>query len=103
MRKHHQYFVYIVTNKYKTVLYTGVTNNLLRRKDQHQKNAQSGDTRTFTGKYNVYHLVYFEEHKYVLNAIAREKEIKDWKREDKINLIEAFNPNWKFYFEEDEV
>jgi putative endonuclease len=102
MKKYHQYFVYIVTNKNKTVLYTGVTNNIFRRKGEHEQNALQGKKRTFTGRYNAYHLVYFEEHKYILNAISREKEIKRWYRAQKIALIEQFNPEWKFYFEEEE-
>ena len=102
MPKHHQYFVYIATNKYKTVLYTGVTNNVIRRQSEHEQNSIQGKKRTFTGRYNAYHIVYFEEHKYILNAIAREKEIKKWYRAAKIALIEQFNPEWEFYFEGDE-
>ena len=99
MPKHHQYFVYIATNKYKTVLYTGVTNNSIRRQSEHEQNSIQGKKRTFTGRYNAYHIVYFEEHKYILNAIAREKEIKKWYRAAKIELIEQFNPEWEFYLE----
>jgi putative endonuclease len=55
---------------------------------------------SFTGRYNAYHLVYYEWHQYILNAIEREKEIKGWKRYKKVELIESFNPEWRFLNDE---
>lgn len=85
------HYVYILTNKNHTVLYVGRSKQLKRRLNQHKNNK----TNTFTGKYNVYKLVYFETTQYVNNAIKREKQIKKWKREWKINLINGLNPDWK--------
>ena len=92
---HHNYWVYITTNPKKTVLYTGVTNNLERRLSEHIAD-NATDKNTFAGKYFCYNLVYFEYHRYVLNAIAREKEIKTWVRVKKEALINSFNPDWRF-------
>ena len=91
----HNYFVYITTNKTKSVLYTGVTNNLVRRLSEHEDDAKGGK-KHFTGRYKVFHLVYYERFQYILNAIRREKEIKGWVREKKKKLIFEFNPEWKF-------
>ena len=85
-----QYFVYIVTNKYHTVLYTGVTNNLDRRIDQHRTALPT----TFTGRYKTNKLVYFEEHGDILEAISREKQIKAGSRQKKMDLINSINPEW---------
>lgn len=90
--KEHQYFVYILTNKNKTVLYTGVTNNLERRIIEHYFGKSS-----YTRKYNCYYLIYYEHYRYVSAAIDREKEIKGWKRDKKEALIYAENPNWEFW------
>jgi putative endonuclease len=90
------YFVYIITNKNKTVLYTGVTNNLVLRLQQHAANVESGKRKTFTGRYACRYLVYFEEHKYILNAIAREKQIKGWTRAKKEALIRSINLGMAF-------
>jgi putative endonuclease len=76
------YYVYITTNFTKTVLYTGVTNNLEQRITEHY--LSSKDKKSFTGKYNAFYVLYYESHQYVENAIAREKEIKGWRREKKI-------------------
>ena len=84
------YFVYIMTNRSKT-LYTGVTNNLERRVYEHKNKLVAG----FTSKYNITKLVYYEETSNVHAALAREKQIKDWRRAKKIALIEAENPEWK--------
>ena len=89
-----QYYVYILTNYKKTVLYTGVTNNLEQRIIEHYLNKENLET--FTGKYDVFHLIYYECTQYVNNAIAREKEIKSWSRKKKEDLINSFNPQWKF-------
>jgi putative endonuclease len=72
-------------------LYVGRTNNLKRRLYQHKNNKES----SFTGKYNTNKLVYFEITKYVNNATKRERQIKKWKREWKVNLINGLNPDWK--------
>ena len=89
-----QYYVYILTNYKKTVLYTGVTNNLEQRITEHY--LDRGNAKTFTGKYNAFFLVYYECTQYINNAIAREKEIKGWNRKKKEELITSFNPAWKF-------
>nr|MBK9650721.1 GIY-YIG nuclease family protein [Bacteroidota bacterium] len=95
----HNYFVYIVTNKNRTVLYTGVTNDLERRLYEHEKNSKSIN-KTFTGRYNAYFLIYWESFQYIQHAIEREKEIKGWTRLKKENLINGFNPDWKFLNDE---
>ena len=85
-----QYYVYIMTNKSRT-LYTGVTNNLERRVYEHKNKLIEG----FTKKYNITKLVYYEISNDVEAAIAREKQIKGWLRRKKIVLIESANPQWK--------
>ena len=85
-----EYYVYIMTNKSKT-LYTGVTNDLVRRVYEHKSKIISG----FTSRYNITKLVYFEAGDNINVAIAREKQIKGWLRAKKIALIESINPNWK--------
>jgi putative endonuclease len=92
--------VYIVTNKNKTVLYTGITNDLRRRLWEHQQNSIPFRSQTFAGKYNAYFLIYYEHFGWVENAIAREKEIKGWRREKKEALINRVNPGWRFLNEE---
>jgi len=84
------YFVYIMTNKSKT-LYTGMTNNLARRDFEHKNKLLEG----FTKKYNINKLVYFEVFNNPDDAIRREKQIKGWLRKKKIELIESLNPEWK--------
>ncbi|HLW69533.1 MAG TPA: GIY-YIG nuclease family protein [Candidatus Binataceae bacterium] len=83
------YYVYIMTNR-THVLYIGITNNLARRVAEHQE----GVVRGFTQKYHLARLVYFEPFHDVRDAIAREKQLKGWRREKKINLIESSNPKW---------
>ncbi|MDA0737968.1 MAG: GIY-YIG nuclease family protein [Nitrospirae bacterium] len=85
-----QYYVYMMTNKSKT-LYTGVTNNLTRRVFEHQQ----GLGGQFTQKYRISRLVYFEETRDVHAALTREKQIKGWTRAKKLELIEAQNSEWK--------
>jgi putative endonuclease len=85
------YYVYILTNQYNKVLYTGVTNDLARRCFEHQKKILGG----FTAKYNVDKLVFYEEFDMIIDAIAREKQIKGYSRKKKIALIERFNIDWK--------
>ena len=96
--KEHNYWVYIVTNYKRTTLYIGVTNDLGRRLQQHYGNR--GNPETFAGKYYCYNLVYHEWHQYVLNAIDREKELKNLLREKKEELIRSVNPEWKFFNKE---
>ena len=88
------YYTYILTNQRKTVLYTGVTNNLIRRISEHY--LQKGNMQSFTGRYNCHNLVYYEEHIFITDAIAREKIIKNWPRAWKENLIASENPEWVF-------
>jgi putative endonuclease len=91
-------FVYILTNKHKTTLYVGVTDNMAERLAKHYEGR--GDKTTFTGRYNCFYLVYYEEHLQMLIAIAREKEFKKWRRSKKIALINSFNPEWRFLNDE---
>ena len=86
------YYVYILTNKYNTVLYTGVTNDLVRRIYEHKNKI---DKESFTAKYNISKLVYYETTGDIRSALAREKQIKDSSRQKKIDLINAFNPSWE--------
>ncbi len=87
----HQYYVYILTNKKNGTLYIGMTNNLERRIYEHKKKLIEG----FTYKYGLDKLVFMESYQYVQDAITREKRMKKWKRQWKINLIEEDNPEWK--------
>ena len=84
------YYVYILASRKHGTLYIGVTNNLVRRVYEHKTDAVSG----FTSRYGVRLLVWFESYDDVINAITREKELKKWRREWKINLIERSNPQW---------
>ena len=84
------YYVYILTNNHNTVFYTGMTDDLIRRNQEHQYKIYNG----FTKKYNISKLVYFESYQTHEQAIAREKIIKKWKRQYKINAIEEMNPYW---------
>ena len=93
--REHNYYVYILTNISRNVLYVGMTNNLKRRLSEHKQSSIT-DRKTFTGRYNCIYLVYYERHQWVKNTYAREKEIKGWLRSKKIALVEAFNPTWKF-------
>jgi len=83
-------FVYIMSG-YNRRIYTGVTNDLERRFLEHRKKLVPG----FTSRYNFHRLVYYEEVEGPLEAIAREKEIKGWRRSKKVALIESVNPNWE--------
>ncbi len=91
-----QYYVYILTNKTNNVLYIGVTNDLVRRMYEHKNKLVEG----FTKKYNLKKLVYFEATDDVKSAITREKQLKNWHRDWKINLINEQNPDWKDLNEE---
>ncbi|WP_017729804.1 GIY-YIG nuclease family protein [Nafulsella turpanensis] len=92
---HHNYYIYFLMNSAKTGFYTGVTNGLRNCLDQHF--SERGERRKpLQEKYFCFHLVYWERHPNVLDAIRKEKEIKGWRREKKVKLIEDFNPEWKF-------
>jgi len=94
----HNYYVYILTNKIKTVLYTGVTNDLKNRLYWH-RNPEAID-KHFTTKYKCFFLIYYEYFNDIETAIKREKQIKGWTRIKKDNLITEFNPIWKFLNDE---
>lgn len=87
----HQYYIYILTNQKNGTLYIGVTNDLETRVLQHKQKINEG----FTSKYDVTLLVYFESFQYINDAIKREKQLKKWNRQWKINLIEEENIDWK--------
>lgn len=91
-----QFYVYIITNKHNTVLYTGVTNDLKRRIYEHKNKLVKG----FTKKYNISKLVYYEVFEDAYNAISREKQLKAGPRENKVNLIHSVNKEWKDLYEE---
>ena len=86
--KFHVYYVYILTNAHHTVLYTGVTNNIELRGLQHKDKVNKG----FTSKYNVNKLIYYEVFQFIDMAIQREKQIKGYSRQKKLDLIRKFNP-----------
>ena len=81
-------WVYILSNKYRTVLYIGVTNDLIKRVDEHRNGK---DRKSFTFRYNCFDLIYYECFGRIDEAIAREKRLKEWKREWKLNLIKKKN------------
>ncbi|MFH7028289.1 MAG: GIY-YIG nuclease family protein [Heteroscytonema crispum UTEX LB 1556] len=91
-----QYYLYIMTNNYNTVLYTGVTNDLQRRVYEHKSKLIDG----FTKKYNVTKIVYYEIFEDVNAAISREKQIKAGSRQKKIDLVNSINQEWKDLYEE---
>jgi putative endonuclease len=90
------YFVYMLTNRPDGTLYVGITNDLVRRVYEHKSKAVQG----FSKRYNLDQLVYYEIHDTALNAIQREKNIKHWPRQWKINLIEDTNPDWRGLYDE---
>jgi putative endonuclease len=91
-----EYFVYILANKRNGTLYTGCTNDLLRRVYEHKNNFVKG----FTKKYGIHKLVYFEQCESHDSALQREKQIKEWKRRWKLELIEKVNPLWQDLWDE---
>ena len=91
----HIYYVYILTNKHRNTFYIGVTNNLSTRLQQHLEAIQN-KTNSFVSRYFIGHLVYYEKFSWVHMAIEREKELKNWKREKKLDLIRSFNSNFEF-------
>jgi putative endonuclease len=90
MGREHVYFVYLIASRSRT-LYCGVTNSLRRRTAQHREHAWEG----FSSDYNCFRVVWFEQHKYIDGEIAREKQIKRWRRDKKVRLIERENPTWE--------
>lgn len=90
------YYVYILTTLKNTALYTGITNDLVRRVYEHKHNLVEG----FTKRYMVHKLVYYDYVEDVISAIEREKQIKSWVRQKKIDLINKFNPDWHDLYEE---
>ena len=90
-----QYYVYMMTNKYNTVLCTGITNSLKRRIYEHKEKLVAG----FTNKYNITKLVYYEVFDDPENAICREKQIKSGSRQKKIQLITSMNKEWRDLYE----
>jgi putative endonuclease len=91
-----QYYLYIMTNKYNSVLYTGISNDLQRRVYEHKSKLIEG----FTKKYNITKLVYYEIFEDAYTAISREKQIKAGSRKKKIDLVNSFNQEWKDLYEE---
>ncbi len=91
-----QYYVYIMTNTTNTVTYVGVTNDLIRRVEQHKNKLK----RSFTAKYNINKLVYFEAGEDIYSAMTREKQIKSWSRNTKVKLINDVNPSWRDLFQD---
>lgn len=92
---YHTYYVYIITNAYRSTYYIGMTNNLPLRLFQHKSNIERG-VKTFASKYNIQFLVYYEKFSWVQKAIEREKELKAWRRDKKTELIKSFNPTFEF-------
>ena len=92
----HSYFVYLLTNKHKNVLYIGVTSDLKDRLLKHV----SGEIKGFTSRYNCYYLVYYEGFNYISDAIKREKQLKVWTKKKKEVLIKSTNPEWEFLNDE---
>lgn len=90
------YYVYITTNRARIPLYTGVTNDLTRRIQMHKDRS----TESYTKQYHLDRLVYFEVGEDINSAIAREKQIKRWRREKKMLLINKLNPQWRDLFED---
>ncbi|MBI2624583.1 GIY-YIG nuclease family protein [Candidatus Parcubacteria bacterium] len=91
-----QYCVYILASRKNGTLYIGVTSDLIKRVDQHKHNLVDG----FTKKYKVHVLVYYEQTENIESAITREKQLKNWKRRWKIELIEKTNPEWRDLYDD---
>jgi len=95
MSKNYIFYVYILASKRNGTLYIGVTKDLLNRSFQHKLKQ---DPESFTAKYKINKLIYFEEYQYIQDAILREKQLKKWNRQWKIKLIEKDNPAWRDLF-----
>jgi putative endonuclease len=85
------YYVYILTNRRNGTLYIGVTNNLIRRIEEHKNDLVEG----FTKKYGLHTLIHYETYQMPIDAISREKQLKEWRRKWKLQLIEENNPTWR--------
>jgi len=96
MKQERQYYLYILASQKNGTLYIGVTNNLFQRIYQHRNKT----AKSFTEKYNINKLVYYEIYQYIQDAIVREKQMKKWKRQWKLELIEENNPSWTDLFPE---
>ena len=94
-----KYYIYMLCNQSNSTLYVGVTNDLERRVAEHKGHLNKG---SFTDKYNCGKLVYYEEYEYIDQAISREKQLKNWKREWKNKLVETLNPQWEDLMAESE-
>jgi len=90
-----QYYIYLLTNQNNTVIYTGITSNLTKRIWEHKNKS----IKSFTQRYNIIKLVYYERYDDPVNAITREKQIKAGSRKNKIGLIQSINPEWKDLFD----
>ena len=90
------FYVYILASQRNGTLYIGVTNNLIKRVYEHKYNFVDG----FTKKYNVHHLVYYEQYDNIESAIIREKRLKKWNRKWKLELIEKVNPQWRDMYDD---
>ncbi len=99
MFEERQYYIYIMTNKNNSVLYTGMTNDLARRVLEHKEKKKKG----FTSRYNAIKLVYYEIFATAYDAIAREKQIKAGSRKKKLDLINSVNPEWKDLYYDGEI
>lgn len=97
--KEHRYYVYILASKRNGTLYIGVTNSLIRRTFQHKL---KNDPNSFTAQYGIARLVYYEIYSQIEDALEREKQLKRWKREWKIELIEKDNNIWRDLFQDTE-
>ena len=97
MKKEYIYYTYILASKRNGTLYIGVTNNLYSRILQHKLKTNK---KSFTARYNTDKLVYYEEYQNIQDAIVREKELKRYKRQWKIELIEKNNPAWRDFFKD---
>ena len=91
-----RYFVYILASQRNGTIYVGSTSDLIQRIWQHKNNIVSG----ITAKYSVHELVQYEEHQNIIEMARREKRLKNWCREWKLNLIEGFNPSWRDLYED---
>jgi len=94
--KEHQYYVYILTNDFNNLLYTGITNDLKRRVSEHKASLTDG----FTKKYKINRLVYYETGGDVNGALFREKQIKSGSRKKKLEIINGFNPEWNDLYDD---
>ena len=97
MKDGRQYYVYVLASRRNGTLYIGVTNNLFNRGFQHRIKYNKD---SFTAKYNVNKLVYYESYQYISDAIVREKQLKKWNREWKMRLIEKNNSTWRDLFDD---